>query len=122
MTWITVILTPMLIVFDLMDNLVTEDKRANLSDRWLWLVWVNDISWCVEIVLNFFLASPKKRNCRAIACSYFKGYFIFDVLATVPPMLFLQKSKEVNFLKFLRLAHIRDMFRPFKSLIDCLMS
>ena len=84
-------LTPMLIVFDFMDNHVTEDKKANLSERLLWLVWVNDISWCVEIALNFFEASPKKRTCKEIASAYFKGYFFFDIMATLPPMLTMQK-------------------------------
>lgn len=62
MTWMTAILTPMLLVFDLVDDLVIEEKKSNLIDELLWLVWVNDISWCLEIFLNFFVATPKMRN------------------------------------------------------------
>lgn len=56
-TWISVTLTPMLIAFELTDNIVSEEKRINLTDRMMWLLWVSDISWCVEIFLNFFVAS-----------------------------------------------------------------
>jgi len=38
MTWITVILTPLSIVFEMMGS--------DLGDQWLWLVWFNDVSWC----------------------------------------------------------------------------
>ena len=110
MTWMTAILTPLLFVFDLMDELVIEEKQSNLIDKLLWLVWVNDVSWCIEIVLSFFVANPKQRTFSTIACSYLKGYFIIDVLATIPPMITLQQYKSVNCLKFLRLLHIGEMF------------
>ena len=110
MTWMTAILTPLLFVFDLMDELVIEEKQSNLIDKLLWLVWVNDVSWCIEIVLSFFVANPKQRTFSAIACSYLKGYFIIDVLATIPSMITLQQYKSVNCLKFLRLLHIGEMF------------
>ena len=87
MTWMTAILTPLLFVFDLMDDLVIEEKQSNLIDKLLWLVWVNDISWCIEIALNFFVASPKERTFSAIAVAYLKEFFVFDVLATIPPMI-----------------------------------
>ena len=110
MTWMTAILTPLLFVFDLMDELVIEEKQSNLIDKLLWLVWVNDVSWCIEIVLSFFVANPKQRTFSAIAGSYLKGYFIIDVLATIPSMITLQQYKSVNCLKFLRLLHIGEMF------------
>lgn len=87
----------------------------------LWLVWVNDISWCLEIVLSFLVASPNNRTFKEIAKAYLKGYFIFDVLATIPPMITMQKNSTINLLKFLRFAHIGEMFTPIKNLIDCCM-
>ena len=41
MTWITVIVTPLSMVFGLMGS--------DLQSTLLWLVWVNDISWCVWV-------------------------------------------------------------------------
>lgn len=45
-----------------MDDHVDEDKKSNLHENLMWLIWVCDISWCVEIVLNFFVASANKRK------------------------------------------------------------
>ena len=85
-------------------------------------MWVNDISWCIEIMLKFLTASPKKRTFKKIASSYAKGFFFFDFLATIPPMIYKQQNMAVNMLKFFRLTHIGEMFLPFKALIDCLMT
>ena len=82
MTWISVILTPHTIVFD---KLGTETHQ-----KFLWLFWVIDIGWCVQIVFNFIIASQRDRKFKAIAKSYLKGYFIFDIVATVPPMIYMQ--------------------------------
>ena len=79
MTWITVVVTPLTMVFNLMGS--------DLGEQLLWLVWLNDISWCVEICLSFLVASPNNRTFGSIAKSYAKGFFVFDVLATLPPML-----------------------------------
>lgn len=122
MTWITVILTPMLLTFDMLDELVAVEKQSGLHDKMMWLVWLNDISWCFEIFFNFFTASPKERTFTKIACKYLKGFFILDVLATIPPMVTLQMFTTINLLKFLRLLHFGEMFLPVKALIDCLMS
>ena len=113
MTWITVILTPLTMVFSMMGSSLAQDM--------LWLVWVNDISWCFEIVLSFLVASPNNRTFKDIAKAYMKGFFILDVLATLPPMFYMQRHETVNLFKFLRFAHIGEMFTPFKKLIDCLM-
>ena len=88
----------------------------------LWLVWVNDVSWCLEIVLSFLVASPNNRTFSQIAKAYLKGYFIFDVMATIPPMVTMQKNSSINLFKFLRFVHIGEMFTPFKKLIDWIMN
>ena len=82
MTWITVVLTPLSMVFTMMGS--------TLKDDIIWLVWVNDISWCIEILLSFLVASPNNRTFKDISKSYLKGFFIFDVLATIPPMITMQ--------------------------------
>ena len=81
MTWITVVITPLIMV---LDSVYGQDVYF---EKLSWLVWLNDISWCVEIVLNFFVTSDLDRDLPSIARSYLKGFFIFDVLATLPPMI-----------------------------------
>ena len=56
-----------------------------------------------------------------ISKAYLKSYFIFDALATFTPMLFLQKNRMVNMLKFLRFAHIFEMFDPILLFLNWVM-
>ena len=115
-------LTPLILVFNFMDDHMDEEKKSNLHENLMWLIWVCDISWCVEIVLNFFVASANKRKFKEIAADYLKGFFIFDALATIPPMATMNRNRTVNLLKFLRLLHFGDMFMPVKYLVDCVMT
>ncbi len=89
MTWTTVIITPLILVFNMMDESLPPEKQANLSERLLWLVWLNDISWCIEIILKFFTSTPTAHTFKEISLDYIKGFFFFDILATLPPMIFL---------------------------------
>jgi len=123
MTWITVIVTPLLIVFEMMDaKLPAGVPETNLKDELLWLVWLNDISWCIEIILNFFTATHDKRTFKEISKAYVKGAFVFDLAATIPSMIFLQQNSTVNLLKFFRFVHFFEMFTPIMTLLDCVMS
>ena len=122
MTWLSVIITPILLAFEMMDETLPSGvKQANLKAQILWLVWLIDVSWCIEIILNFFTATPTKRSFKKISKAYLKGNFIFDIAATIPPMLFLQENAYLNRLKFLRLVHFFEMFTPIMTLLDCIM-
>ena len=85
MIWVTVIITPIILVY----NTVYDDNV--MFDKLAWLVWLSEISWCVKIVLSFFVASEINRDFKSIATTYLKGFFIFDALATLPPMITLQQ-------------------------------
>ena len=105
MTWISVVLTPLRIVFD---SLGSEEL-----EKLVWIAWANDVSFCVDIILRFFIASPKHRTISSIAKAYLKGYFIFDSVTTVTPMIYLQNNQVINLLKLLRFVHLFEMFMPF---------
>lgn len=49
------------------------------------------------------------------------GSFILDILATVPPMLTQEKYTSVNFLKYLRLYHFKDLMEPIRLLLALIM-
>jgi len=87
MTWTTVTITPLAFVFDLMDNQLDPEDRINLSEKILWVNWVNDGSWCLEIFFNFFQSDYSHLTFKSIALKYLKGAFVFDILATIPPMV-----------------------------------
>lgn len=58
-------------------------------EKLMWLVWVNDISWCIEILISFLVASDTNRDFKSISLNYLTSFFIVDFLATVPPMVTL---------------------------------
>lgn len=88
-------------------------------DKFLWVVWLNDISWCIEILVSFFVASDNDKTFKDTSLNYLKGFFVLDVLATLPPMITNQKIMAVNMLKFLRFSHLFEMFEPFEKMINC---
>ena len=79
MTWSTLFITPLILTF--------EDE---LKKRLLILEWIVDISWSIEICMGFIVADKNNRTFFKIAKSYLLGYFIFDVVATIPPMIFME--------------------------------
>ena len=114
MTWVTVVITPVILVYD------TMYYDSVMFKKLAWLVWLSEVSWCIKIVLNFFVASEEKRDYKSIAISYLKGFFIFDALATFPPLITLQQNTKINLLYFLRFVHIFELFEPIKLLINWL--
>ena len=85
-----------------------------------YLAWIVDISWVIEITLSFVTADEQNRPFTDISRSYLRGWFWFDALATIPPMLFLEKVFIINSLKLLRFFHINEIYAPFRLLLKCL--
>ena len=82
MTWCTFVITPLVLALSRLGSGIKGD--------FVWLEWLVDISWSVEIVLNFFTVDDKDRTLRDRAKSYAKGFFIIDFLSTIPPIITLQ--------------------------------
>ena len=82
-TWFTLILTPFLLVFD--DN---EDIKNTL----IWIEWIVDISWTIEIMLNFMTASHNNRTFKSISLNYLKFWFWVDSIATFPAIVMRQHN------------------------------
>jgi hypothetical protein len=70
---------------------------------------------------SFFVASPNNRTLSSISITYLKSYFVFDVIATLPPIIDNQDDDNVQLVKLLRFVHLGDMFKPFKMLVNLLM-
>ena len=102
MTWSTLFITPLILTFP-----------DDLKEKLLFLEWIVDISWSIEICMNFIVADKQNRTFKDVAKNYLYGFFIFDVIATIPPMIFMEKNNKANVLKMLRLVHITDVFSPF---------
>ena len=102
MTWSTLFLTPLILTFP-----------EDLKEKLIVLEWIVDISWTVEIFMNFIVADKINRTFKDVAKAYFFGFFIFDIIATIPPMILMERNDTANFLKMLRIVHISDAFLPF---------
>lgn len=70
-------ITPLILTFD-------EELKENL----LALEWIVDISWSIEICLRFIVANKNARTFKQISKNYLFGFFFFDVVATIPPMIY----------------------------------
>ena len=113
MTWVTLILTPLVFIM--------YEREPEFKNSVMWIEWVADISWSIEIILNFFTTNGSSRTFKDISIEYLSFYFWFDVAATVPPMIYMQENRLVNILKFLRIVHLFEMFTPFRRLINYCM-
>ena len=63
--------------------------------------------------MKFIVADKQNRKFKDVAKNYLFGFFIFDVVATIPPMVYMERNNKANTLKMLRLVHIREVFSPF---------
>ena len=92
MTWVAVVITPVILVYD---TIYDDTTDSVMFYKLAWLVWLSEISWCLKIVLSFFVASEMHRDFKSIARNYLKGFFIFDALATFLPLVTLQQHTEM---------------------------
>ena len=111
-TWFTLILTPFLLVFG---------QQEAIKNTLIWLEWIADISWTIEICLSFITAGGGKTKFKEIARDYLSLWFWIDSIATFPCMLLKQRNDTALLLKMLRLLHLLEIFYPIKLLLSYLM-
>ena len=80
-TWATLILTPLVYVF--------WDEYPQIHTNLTWVEWIVDLSWTVEICLNFITADANNRTFKTISYEYMKFWFWVDALATFPAIITL---------------------------------
>ena len=74
----------------------------------------------IEIVLNFVKKTRAHKDLKSISTNYVTGYFIFDVVATVPG-LFYHYRQVLDYypLKILRIVHVQRLTEPLQLLLHC---
>jgi len=66
-----------------------------------------DIIYTVEIFLNFVKKTRAHKDLKSISYNYVTGYFVFDVVATVPGIFYNHKPVLPHYyLKILRIVHV----------------
>ena len=127
LTIYTSFVTPFLLVFpEVYQTCVpeTSNKRADCKAVEPYQLNLNkiemaiDIIYFVEILLNFVKKTMAYKDFRKIAKNYITGYFIIDVVATIPE-LYMQESREFYYLKVFRILHIYRLTHPLQLLLVC---
>lgn len=70
-----------------------------------------DIIMFIDILLNFVKKTRAHKELKTIGMNYLMGYFIFDVIATIPE-LFMNETKQFYYLKLARMVHIYKLTVP----------
>ena len=113
LNWYSLLITPVLIVFEGRTH-----HFDAMKDFLLGTEWVVDVIWALKIYSNFITADKYNTTFMEIAKQYLKLWFWIDALATFPAIITLQRNKIALVLKMLRMAHLRHMLLPVRVLLD----
>jgi hypothetical protein len=75
----------------------------------------------IEICLNFVKMTPAYNRLDEIVINYLSGYFIFDVLGTVP-CLFSGENRDLYPFKGIRLVHFARISEPIYLILGFILS
>lgn len=81
-----------------------------------------DIIYSIEILFCFVKRTLSRRDIQTISINYLRSYFVFDVIATLPNMIFFNEGRTFYWLKFFRFVHVYRLPIPLQHLMRCLMS
>jgi hypothetical protein len=70
--------------------------------------------------LNFVKRTRAHKELSTIGYNYLTGFFIFDVVATLPE-LFLQERMDYYILKLFRIIHFTKLTQPLTLLLACVL-
>ena len=79
-----------------------------------------DIFILIEILLNFVKRKNNQKDLSTIGYNYITGYFIFDVIATLPG-LFLGEVMDYYILKLFRIIHFTKLIQPLNLILYCML-
>lgn len=80
-----------------------------------------DIIYTIEIMFCFVKRTLSRRDIKQISMHYLKSYFIFDVIATIPNMIFFNEGPHFYFLKVFRFVHVYRLPIPLQLFMKCIM-
>lgn len=75
------------------------------------LEMVIDIIYFIEILMNFVKKTLAYKTVQLISWNYLTGYFLFDIIATIPE-LFMQQSVTYYWFKCFRIVHFFRLSDP----------
>lgn len=120
----TLFVTPFLIVFDKVyyecpESFVEGSDDSECYNETLRKIELAiDIIYFIEIILNFVKKTRAHKDLVTIGSNYLTGYFLVDVIATVPE-LFMNEREDYYWLKVFRLLHLYRLTNPLQLLLQC---
>jgi len=80
-----------------------------------------DIIYLLEIFLNFVKRTRALKKIQTISVNYLTSYFIFDVIGTIPNLIFFAEGFQFYYLKVFRLIHFMRLVKPLELLLGCIL-
>lgn len=80
-----------------------------------------DIIYLFEIILNFVKRTRALKKIQTISVNYLTSYFLFDVIGTIPELIFFNEGFQYYFLKVFRLIHFMRLVKPLELLLGCIL-
>ena len=103
--WFTLYTTPAIMIF------------PELNETLMNLLWVNEVSWVVEIIRKAQFNVAEGEEAMEAAVRYMRSTMILDVAATLPQIASLMKQK-FAFLKIIRLYQIWLLHYPVEVAVN----
>ena len=98
-----------------------QQGRLVVDDSLQRIELIIDIIYFIEILMNFVKKTHGLKELDQIAQNYLTGYFIFDVIATIP-CLFMNEPLKWYFLKSFRIIHADRLTQPLSLLLGCILN
>lgn len=83
---------------------------------------VIDIFFVVEIALNFVKRTRANKDIQAIAFNYMTSLFLFDLVGTLPELIFFDQSIHTYWLKCFRFVHFFRFTIPVEMVMSQLLA
>lgn len=77
-----------------------------------------DIVFLIDICFNFVKRTRANYNLKLIAKSYMFPFFVFDMLATIPPLIFFNENFEQYWIKAIRIVYFTRLTKPLELLLS----
>jgi hypothetical protein len=126
LTIYSMFVAPFVIVFpEVYQDYDPETKKYENKEPGQWTLQtierIIDIIYLFEIILNFVKRTRALKKIQTISVNYLTSYFLFDMIGTIPELIFFNEGLQYYFLKVFRLIHFMRLVKPLELLLGCIL-
>ena len=118
------VMTPFIMTFPDVYQIKVGDEYQSVTERQQTLRNIErfiDIIFMIEIVFNFVKRTRAHKDLKSIAINYLTTYFVFDIVATIPNLMFFNESFDYYYIKCIRVVHAWRLTRPLDLLLGVVL-